>query len=206
MIKAIFLDFEGVVTNTPMLLHKDLFDKIKDQITLDEFNSRYRLAKIGKLSYKELMKGFEEYEEFVLSRIKFRPGTKKALDTFYSKKIPMFLASNHVDWLSAKEIEILDVEKYFVKIFFSNKMGVAKPSEEFYKEILAKCGIDLKKEEMVFVDDAKRNLLAAKKLGFITVYLPNGINEDTRNQLDYTADYEIKDLTELDKIISKLNK
>jgi len=206
MIKAIFLDFEGVITNSPMLLHKNLYGKIKNEISYEDFDARYQPAKIGESTYKEFLKGFEKYEKSLLKFVKFRKGAKKVLNYFYLKKIPMFLASNHIDELAEKEVKILGIEKYFKKMFFSHKLRLAKPDEKFFGEILKQSGLNFKKNEMIFIDDAKRNLLVAKKFGFVTVYANNGMSEDRRNRIDFKADYEIKNLLELITIFEELNK
>jgi len=206
MIKAIFLDFEGVITNNPMILHRDFFDKIKDQISFEDFDARYKPAKIGKSTFKEVLKGFEKYEKYIFDLVKFRPGAKEVLENLYSKKIPLFLASNHIDYMSDREVEILGIEKYFKKLFFSHKLGLAKPDEKFFLEILKQSELKLKNNEMIFIDDAKRNLIIAKKLGFITVYLSNGIIDDFRNKIDYKADYEIDNILDIIKIVEELNK
>jgi len=206
MIKAIFFDFEGVITNNPMILHKDLYKKIENEISFEEFDKRYSLARIGKIKYAEFMKGFEKYEPYIFSLIKFRKGAKKTLNYFQSKKVPMILASNHIDGLAEMEVEKLGIGKYFNKMFFSHRMGLKKPEESFFLEMLKECGIILKKNEMLFIDDAKRNLIVAKKLGFVTIYLPNGIEGDTRNKVEFKADYEINNITEMIPIFEKLNK
>jgi 2-haloacid dehalogenase len=205
MIKAIFFDFEGVITSTPMLLHKNFFEEVQKIINLEEFEKRYQKAKIGEIKYKDFMKGLEEYEEYLFNCISLRENVIQTLEKLY-KKFPLFVASNHIDYLSKKSVEKLNVGKYFKKMFFSNEMKLAKPSQEFFETILEQSNLNLEKNEMIFVEDAKRNLVTAKKLGFITVYLPNGISTDRRNQIDFEADYEIKSLKELPKIVEKINK
>lgn len=206
MIKAIFFDFEGIITNNPMILHKDLYGKIKDRINFEEFDKKYHLAKVGKIQYKEFMKGLEDYENYILELTSFRLGAKKVLEHFFTKKIPLFLASNHVDGVAEMEVKKLDIKKYFKKMFFSHKLGLAKPDPEFFKKILIESEISLKKGEMIFIDDAKRNLEVAKELGFVTIYVPNGIPSDRRNQIDFKADYEIQNLEELINLFEKISK
>jgi len=206
MIKAIFLDFEGVITNTPMLLHKNLFNRIKNEISYENFDARYKLAKTGKMNYAEFIKGFEKHKKFLLTLIGFRKGARKVLNYFNLKEVPIFLASNHIEGLAEKEVEILNLKKYFKKMFFSYKLGLAKPDEKFFEEIIKQSGLNLKKGEMIFVDDAKRNLLIAKKFGFITVYANNGMSEDRRNLIDFKPDYDINNLSELIPIFEELNK
>ncbi len=205
MIRAIFFDLEGVITSTPQLLHKNFFDKIKDIISFEELNARYKKAKIGKMDYKEFMIGLEEYENFLFSCISFRKNAREILEHFYSRNIPLFIASNHIDFLSEKSLEILGIKKLFRKTFFSNQLGIAKPDKKFFETILKESGLNLKKGEMLFIDDTKRNLVIAKELGFVTVYLPNGIKDDKRNQIVFEADYTIKNLKELILLMSKLN-
>jgi HAD superfamily hydrolase (TIGR01549 family) len=196
--KKIFFDFEGVITNTPMLLHKNFFDIIKNRIDYETLNNRYQKAKIGAINYKDFMSGFENYEKDLFSCFGLRENVVETLEYFCSKKIDLFLASNHIDFLSRKEVELLKVGKYFKKMFFSNELGVAKPSKEFFEKIKS---VTNKDDELFFVDDAKRNLLTAKEIGFITIFFPNNILEDKRNDVDFQADYTINNIIDLKKII-----
>jgi len=198
MIKAIFLDFEGVITARWNILHGVIFKDLEGEITYEEMDQRYQLAKVGKITFAQFIKGipknkWKSFEKYV----KYRKGSKSALVKL-SKKYPLYIASNHIPGFFEREMWLLEAKKYFKKVFASHKMGLAKPNPEFYLAMLKKTG--LKAEECLFVDDAKRNLEAAKKLGFVTVWMDNK-SEDKRNNTPYLPDLTITDLRELEKSI-----
>lgn len=61
------------------------------------------------------------------------------------------------------------IEYYFDKLYCSYEIGVCKPSEEFFKKILNAEGV--KPEEVIFVDDSKKNIAAAEALGIKGVWV-----------------------------------
>ena len=203
MIKSIFLDFEGVVTKNGHILHGGFFPLLSKYCSFEELARRYEVAKTGKLKFNEFMEGVpkEKMKEY-LAMVLYQKGAKEAIKKL-SKKYPLYLASNHIPTFFEKSIKILGAKKFFKKIFVSHKMGCAKPSKEFYEKILK--GARAKANESIFVDDAKRNLIPAKEMGFVTVWANNSV-KDYRNDFDYKPDYEITDLRELIKIVEEINK
>ena len=57
--------------------------------------------------------------------------------------------------------------RYFDDLFLSNEMGMAKPSEEIFREVIRRTGLNPK--ETIFVDDIQKNLDTAAALGFDTM-------------------------------------
>lgn len=202
MIKAIFLDLEGVVTHNGRILTDGVYKHTNKYLTKNQVLKRYQRARTGKLSYEEFFIGVPKNKrDDFLKEVYFHKGSKQFLEKFY-QKIPLYLASNHIDILFEKEINKLKIKKYFKKIFVSKELKTRKPFLKFYKTILKKT--NLKGNETIFVDDTKRNLKGAKKCKMITVQMVNP-GDDDRNKLNFKSDFEIKDLNELEKIIKKIN-
>jgi HAD superfamily hydrolase (TIGR01509 family) len=61
------------------------------------------------------------------------------------------------------------VASLFDKAFYSYEMGLWKPEEQIYLQVLAETG--LVAEEILFIDDNQSNIESAKKLGFQTIHL-----------------------------------
>lgn len=203
MIKAVFLDYEGVVTAEWSIVHAHLFPKVSDFISFEELKKRYDIGKRGELTFEEFTQGIPEEKKFLhMNMVRYRKGSKEAIKNL-RKKFHLYVASNHLEVYFDKEVEKMKSKKYFRKLFVSNELKCAKPDKEFFDKILKLSGE--KSEESVFVDDAKRNLIAAKKSGFVTIWVNNNATNDTRNHLDFTPDYEITDLREIEKIIEKIN-
>lgn len=56
----------------------------------------------------------------------------------------------------------------FKELFISSEMKLQKPSEEIYREVIRRVG--RRPEEMLFIDDSRINVDAAKALGICAVY------------------------------------
>lgn len=63
---------------------------------------------------------------------------------------------------------------YLDKQYCSYEMGCCKPKEEFFKKIIESEG--LKPEEIIFIDDSKKNIAAAEAIGIKGIWIPS--NED----------------------------
>ncbi len=202
MIKAIFLDFEGVVTANGLAMHKGWFPKITKYVSYEDMCNRYNKAKLGEISYLEYVKDIPLNKRLMsVTNTTYHKGAKEALKVL-SKNVKLYIASNHTPTFFEKEIKKLNLRKYFKKLFASHKIKLAKPDPKFFKFMLKETKTSAK--ESIFVDDAKRNLEIAKQLGFITVWV-NNHNDDKRNLTNFKADYEIEDMKDLIKIVEELN-
>lgn len=201
----VFLDLEGVITHNGQFIHTVVVDLVKEKFSYDQVNERYNKARLGEITLKEFSKDFpKDTINIALNEVIFHKGTKEFLD-WAKDKNNLYIASNNISGFCDMQIKHLGIEDYFKKIFFSCDIKKKKPSEDFFLYLLNE---SKEKLPAIFVDDAKRNLVAAKKLGFITVWVDNSktnLMEDKRNLMDYSPDYTITDLTELIKIVDNIN-
>jgi putative hydrolase of the HAD superfamily len=72
----------------------------------------------------------------------------------------------------------------FHAVYASNKMGVSKPHQDFYRYILKSEGI--KPEDTVFIDDTEENVISAEKLGIHSIWFKNaaGLRSDIERHLN----------------------
>ena len=63
------------------------------------------------------------------------------------------------------------IGQFFDKVYYSHELGICKPEPEIYTHILQLN--HLKAEETLFIDDIKKNIIAAKSVGLKTVHLTN---------------------------------
>lgn len=61
------------------------------------------------------------------------------------------------------------MESYFDRMYISYEMGMLKPSEVIFRQMIADSG--MRPEETLFIDDAQKNVETARELGF-AVYMP----------------------------------
>ncbi|MFA6420092.1 MAG: HAD family hydrolase [archaeon] len=203
MIKAIFFDLQGVVSNESHIIKNYFYPAYSECYTYDQINKMYHKANIGELSFEEMVKGVPTEKQFsYVNKICFHKGAKEMLEEL-SDKYPLYLASDHVPKAFEKEVQVLGIEKYFKGMFVSYKLKSKKPHKDFFEKVLE--AANQKASESVFVDDAKTNLETAKKLGFTTIWV-NNHDDNPRNKIFYKPDYEIDDLIELVDLIKKINK
>lgn len=201
MIKAILLDYAGVIRQQGDLLENivELCDK---DFTIQKAKEIYDQAKINTIPEKKYLSYFsEEGMNWLYKMITIHSGL---MDFLEKNTMPVYIASNYITGIIEKEIDILGVRNYFSKIFVSDKMKVAKPSKEFYYKILSELG--LKPNEVIFVDDQKKNLKPLKEIGITSVWVNNTKIDSFGNNSDVIPDYEIYEISELLEIINNTKK
>ena len=62
----------------------------------------------------------------------------------------------------------LELEKYDY-VFLSYELGIKKPAKELFEKVQKK--LPFKKENILFIDDTERNIIAAKEFGWNAVHL-----------------------------------
>jgi putative hydrolase of the HAD superfamily len=98
-------------------------------------------------------------------------------------------------------IKALDLEKYFDYIITTDDTSKNKPSVENWEYLLKLSG--LRGEDCMMVGDHPEvDLISAKKLGFLTVWNKEHINNDQHYRF---VDYEISEIGQLLAILKKLS-
>lgn len=91
----------------------------------------------------------------------------------------LFLLSNncelHVEYSEKKFVKSYGLpdynDRFFLKTFYSQDIGMIKPSSSIYKEVLRVA--EFESHTCLFIDDNEDNILAAKNLGFEVLHLHN---------------------------------
>jgi putative hydrolase of the HAD superfamily len=76
--------------------------------------------------------------------------------------IELHLMTNATSRL-ARDLEMLDLRKYFDRVFNSSEFGIAKPDAAAFRHVLD--SVSLGPEELLFIDDTQANVDAAESLG-----------------------------------------
>jgi putative hydrolase of the HAD superfamily len=199
MIKAILLDFAGVVRQKGDLMEPMI--EYCPSITYEEAKKLYDKAKISEITNKEYNKHFtKKAQKWLIKNSTIHEGLE---DFLHKNTLPVYIASNYVSSVIEKEIEEMNIKDFFNGFFVSDKLRVAKPNKEFYLKILNK--LKLKPEEVLFADDQKRNLVTSKELGIVSVWVNNTKVDPFGDNGDVIPDYEIYRIDELLEIIKKIN-
>ncbi len=131
----------------------DILNLDKDHITLTRFYDAFNsiLTKVNKDMVKilEKLRKSEKYKLFCLSNIN----------------------QSHWDYLQNIDCHFLS---YFDEILLSHEIQMLKPSPEVFEYAIKKAGCS--PEEVVFIDDGRKNVQSAEKLGIIGITF-NSVNE-----------------------------
>jgi putative hydrolase of the HAD superfamily len=90
------------------------------------------------------------------------------IDYLNQKKIPIVLLSNTNELHFNYCLRTFPVFKKIPKYFLSYELGIRKPSKEIFQKLIA--ALDLKPEELLFVDDIEENIIAAEGMGINTIH------------------------------------
>jgi len=169
MIKAIVFDFFGVVcpdllwswlgkTYKDLESQRDFFQNLTNQLDRGRMDEATFVQKIAEKT------GFAS--ETILPQIHKEFGLDEELLELIAQlknKYKIGLMSNARAGILRKMLEEHNLYKYFDEVVISSEIGFIKPEKEFFEEALKK--LNLHKEEIIFVDDRERNILAAESLG-----------------------------------------
>ncbi len=193
MIKAVVFDIGRVLVNDPFdtiisVLKKEGIsaEKAKDAL----YNDGWAKYKTGKSDGSGFWQAIAEKSGM---KIKIEELRKKTISAF--REIPGMLglarqlknngyyigiiSNNVVEWADAFN-EKFSPKSIFSTIIMSFEEGAAKPDERIYRIFLEKSG--LKPEECVFIDDKKRNLEPAERMGFKAIHFES--REKLENELE----------------------
>lgn len=153
--RRIFKKFETGSISTQTFLNE--LASYDDNITFDEIKNAWSamLLDIPEENYKILKKTKENYKTFCLSN------TNKLHIDFIYKQLK-----------STKGVTNLN--GFFEKVYLSHEVGKRKPNEDIFQLVLD--NHNLVPSETLFIDDTKKHLQGAEKLGIRTIHM----DEDMR--------------------------
>ena len=184
--KALIFDMGGVLVDLDMDACKKAFKEGLGFNEIDEIlDPCHQKGIIGDMESGDV--GPDEFRDYVMKRS--RPGvTPDDVDHAFhkilvgvepykfdllhrlSKDYDLYILSNNNPVALRRASEIFSeggfpMETSFRKCYFSYQMKTVKPSEKFYKTVIADIGLPV--EEMLFIDDSKANVLVEHLLGYM---------------------------------------
>lgn len=135
-----------------------------------------------------------EFLEFVhdidLARLTADPDLLAALDRLPGRK---FVFTNGDESYARRVLDCLGLANAFDGMHDIHAMDyVPKPHPQAYAQICERHGID--PERALFVDDMARNLVPAKAIGMVTVWVDNGSEQAAHGADDAYIDYRTTDV------------
>ena len=104
--------------------------------------------------------------------------TLRLISELRANNISIALLSNALPNLEDTALNLVDVDKVFV----SYRLKLLKPDPEIYRQVLKQ--LNLLPHEVIFVDDKRKNVEAARKIGITSiVFTPESIVSEMHNYL-----------------------
>jgi putative hydrolase of the HAD superfamily len=171
---------------------------IEYQQVFDEFLKRV----LQKVNYKILSAGIVAYRKAREAALIPYPHVYSTLNKLLKMGIKMGVLSDAPSKEAWLRLAYLNFHHIFDEVVTFDETGERKPSAKPFKVILER--LNVKPEEALMVGDwAERDIIGAAKVGMKTAFARYG---DTFNTEHHIADYDLKDIREIEDIIMKENK
>jgi len=136
--------------------------------------------KVGKEDLQEFFKeiqtrshtpvSIEQLREAYHKKITINPDVLNLVKNL-AKNYKLFILANESREGMAVKVKKFNLTKYFLKIFSSAELGLAKPDPELFRMVLAT--IPSSPAKVLFIDDQQKNVAAAKALGITSFVFEN---------------------------------
>lgn len=151
------------------------------------------------LNLKFVLKLYGIYYSNFLKTLKPRKGILKTFKEIKKQDLKIVIITNEVVEIQLRKVKKLGIMNYLDYFVASENAGIDKPHKKIFLRALNK--VKLKPSEVLMVGDSELDdINGAKKIGIKSVLLQTKKNQKTK------ADYKIKKIPELLKIIDSLNK
>lgn len=190
MLKAVIMDFDGVVIDTEAVwydVYKEWFkQKVNYELKLEEF-----LLCVGS-NYENLFEELERTKDMHINHETFFDDTMKLFversnqlpplegttDFIKSVKksgLQLSLATSATLTKPMKHLTRLGLINYFDYLVTADDVERIKPFPDLFNTAADKLGV--KKDEVIVVEDSSNGLIAANKAGIKTIIVPNKITQ-----------------------------
>lgn len=149
---------------------------------------------------RELAKEFQPWYQLALGdTIVFEAGAQELLKEFQGK-VKQYAVTNGTKIAQTKKLDLSGLDQIFDAVFISEDVGVEKPSVEFFQYVFDQTGItEADRDKVIIIGDSlTSDIKGGNNIGIDTCwYNPKGLCKPD----DISVTYEIKDISEIKKII-----
>ena len=171
---------------------------IEYQQVFDEFLRRV----LHKVNYKILSAGIVAYRRAREAALIPYPHVYSTLNKLLKLGIKMGILSDAPSKEAWLRLAYLNFHHIFDAVVTFDDTGIRKPDPLPFKLILERLEVEAK-ETLMVGDWAERDIIGAARVGMKTAFARYG---DTFNTEHHSADYDLKDIRDLEDIIIKENK
>lgn len=161
--------------------------------------------KFAEKNGKKLSAAFHKYYEARAVNCRTRSGARQVFTWLHKNNILAMIFSNHTQSGIDTQLTRLKIKHYIDVVLAHSEMDGALKSRGKGEKLLGYIkSKKYKPKEVVVVGDTEEEIEIGKKYGFHTVAITGGYNTTSR-LLKHKPDFLIHNLTELEKIVKKLN-
>ncbi len=166
-----------------------------------EVLNEFIINKLGHVNYKYLAAGIVEYKRAKEQSLGLYPEVIPTLQSLLDSGYKLGVASDAPSREAWIRLYTLNIHNMFNDVVTFNDTGYHKPAKEPFFKIAEKLNVKCK-ECMMVGDWPERDIKGAKELGMKTAFAKYGSTEDI---IDSGADYDLNSISDLVKIIQKMN-
>ncbi|WP_372756422.1 HAD family hydrolase [Mariniflexile sp.] len=188
------------INKAPHLIFTQMLNYYKLQLNV--FDEILKLNGIGEISIQDLLKKYRYH----IPNIKLTSNTERTLSWVKHKAYKVGLITDGRSIQQRNKLKALGLEGYFDDIIISEEFGTEKPNIQNFKFFSDIYGNSY--AYMYIGDNTKKDFIAPNELGWYTVCLKDNGKNIHQQSFDINSDiqpkYIIKELSELEKIISDI--
>ncbi|MCQ2499388.1 MAG: HAD family phosphatase [Lachnospiraceae bacterium] len=185
--KGVAFDFDGVILDSEIAVIDcwkivaeekgipDIEEYCRSVIGLDIVNSKKKFDERykGEFSYEDnrLLRKEVFMQRFFEGKIPLKKNVREILMFLKEKDIKVSLATSTYSETIRKEIEFLDIDKYFDELVCGDMVKNGKPHPEIYLTAAKRLGLE--PDEVIGVEDSYNGVKSSKTAGLYTVMVPD---------------------------------
>lgn len=178
----------------------DMFET--GQITREQiFYTRfYELFDEFGIKGKDVTEIGDAYRENVAQSTCVIRGAKACLKRL-SEEHDLYCVTNGVTRTQKMRLKNTRLDKYFLKLFISQEIGLQKPNRDFFDYVLSDIGKTDKEDVYIVGDSLSSDIQGGINAGIKTILF----NRENKKITDVVPDYEVKNYRELERLIGELS-
>lgn len=165
----------------------------RDQVLLRRFDLLFERLGISGDSRRTL----ETYEALLAQQHPFLPGAQALLEELFPK-YPMYLVSNGTATVQDQRLKDADLNRYFRRVFISQRVGCDKPQREFFLRCFAQIPDFTPDQGLIIGDSLTSDMRGGNNAGLHTCWF-NPHRSPRRP--DIPVEYEIAALSDLPALL-----